>query len=356
MSESQPQFVGFTCAYTPLALMDAAGFVPYRILPMTEAPDQAGAVLHDNMCPHVKRILDRAMADDIPELQGVVIMESCDTMRRLADAWQRVRPRDRVVAVDLPIAADDISVAHFARQLAHLKQVLAQWSGAAITDDDIETSIRRYNELQAALGRLREQAVSGASACGWPDLQAAFNRSVTQPVDQTMRELTALNAAPKPAQSGSAVPVLVVGNVLPDPAGFELLVSSGARIIGDELCTSSRQIAPVPLQQQTDPLLQLATALLRRPPCARTLSVAGPGSFAEQVLQSARATGARGVIAHVMKFCDPYLGRLPDIREVLRNAGIPLLVLEGDCTLRSLGQHRTRIQAFVEMLAEEVQC
>ena len=63
-------------------------------------------------------------------------------------------------------------------------------------------------------------------------------------------------------------------------------------------------------------------------------------------------TGARGVIAHVMKFCDPYLGRLPDVRDALRQAGIPLLVLEGDCTLRSLGQYRTRIEAFAEMLQE----
>ena len=31
-------------------------------------------------------------------------------------------------------------------------------------------------------------------------------------------------------------------------------------------------------------------------------------------------------------------------------AGLPLLVLEGDCTSRSLGQQTTRIEAFVEML------
>ena len=67
-------------------------------------------------------------------------------------------------------------------------------------------------------------------------------------------------------------------------------------------------------------------------------------------MEGARASGARGVVAHVAKFCDPYLGRLPAIREALREAGLPLLVLEGDCTRRSLGQARTRIEAFCEML------
>ena len=74
--------------------------------------------------------------------------------------------------------------------------------------------------------------------------------------------------------------------------------------------------------------------------------------LAEQVVAGASACGARGVIAHVMKFCDPYLARLPALRRRLEEAGLPLLVLEGDCTLRSLGQHATRIEAFVEMLEE----
>ena len=74
--------IGFACAYTPLALIDAAGFAPYRILPMGDWPDQAGGLLHDNICPHIKRILDRAVADDLPELSGVVFINSCDSMQR----------------------------------------------------------------------------------------------------------------------------------------------------------------------------------------------------------------------------------------------------------------------------------
>ncbi|PIQ45721.1 MAG: hypothetical protein COW04_06065, partial [Deltaproteobacteria bacterium CG12_big_fil_rev_8_21_14_0_65_43_10] len=79
--EDKSKLIGFTCAYTPLALIDAAGFVPYRILPMGDWPDQAGQILHENLCPHIKRILDRAMQDDIPDLSGIVFMNSCDAMR-----------------------------------------------------------------------------------------------------------------------------------------------------------------------------------------------------------------------------------------------------------------------------------
>ena len=67
-------------------------------------------------------------------------------------------------------------------------------------------------------------------------------------------------------------------------------------------------------------------------------------------LAAARACGAAGVIGYTVKFCDPYLARMPMVREEFKKAGMPFLLLEGDCTLRSIGQQRTRIEAFIEML------
>jgi benzoyl-CoA reductase/2-hydroxyglutaryl-CoA dehydratase subunit BcrC/BadD/HgdB len=75
-----------------------------------------------------------------------------------------------------------------------------------------------------------------------------------------------------------------------------------------------------------------------------------PGVIAEEVLARATTCKARGVIACTAKFCDPYIARIPGVREVLRKAGLPMLQIEGDCTMRSFGQQRTRIQAFTEML------
>ncbi len=87
MSSSTRDRIGFSCAYTPLPVIAAAGFVPHRVLPLSASPDQAGRHLHDNICPHVKRLVDRAMDDDLPPMAGMVVVNSCDAMRRLADAW-----------------------------------------------------------------------------------------------------------------------------------------------------------------------------------------------------------------------------------------------------------------------------
>ena len=94
----------------------------------------------------------------------------------------------------------------------------------------------------------------------------------------------------------------------------------------------------------------MSRSLLTRQPCARTMEADNPGKLADDVLAAARACQARGIIAHTAKFCDPYLNRMPLVRDLLREAGLPFLVLEGDCTMGSIGQQRTRIEAFIEML------
>jgi benzoyl-CoA reductase/2-hydroxyglutaryl-CoA dehydratase subunit BcrC/BadD/HgdB len=336
--------VGYVCRYAPLPLIHASGRVPYRILPLGDPPDGAGSVLHDNLCPHVKVVLSRALGEDLPPLDGVVMMNSCDAMRRLADAWAAVRPEDRLVAVDLPLGREAPDVACFTAELERLQTTLESWSGSAIQDQAVSRSTRLYRDLALEIEGLAQSAPRAR-------VQELSNRAVTSPPQDVLAELQADQALPEAMEEpAEGVPVLLLGNVLPDPAAHDLLASCGVRVVDDDLCTGSRQLLPFEIEGGEPPLRQLARQLLELRPCARAVDPLRPGQLPGRVVAHARACGARGVIAHVMKFCDPYLVRLPAVRVALREAGLPLLSIEGDCTLRSLGQHRTRIEAFVEML------
>ena len=343
--------IGFTCAYTPLALIDAADFAPYRILPMSACPDQAGQLLHDNLCPHVKRILDRAISKDLPDLNGMVLMNSCDAMRRLADAWRRVRPDDKIILLDLPATADEAAVAFFAGELTRFFESLSEWSGHNITNSDIEASIERYNQLPLRFAKLRERVRQGKLAGGSTRMQTLYNEAMMAPFEISVRSLKQALAEPvSKGPESNGTPVFLFGNVLPDPKALTFFESCGARIIEDDLCTGSRLFTAIELSESQDLLLQISRSLLTRPPCARTFDPGQPLKMAQDILARTRTSGASGVIGQTLKFCDPYLDRLPAVRETLREAGIPLLLLEGDCSLRSIEQQRTRIEAFIEMM------
>ncbi|MBI5529368.1 MAG: 2-hydroxyacyl-CoA dehydratase [Deltaproteobacteria bacterium] len=350
MNASRPK-IGFACAYTPLALIDAAGFAPYRMFPLTDAPDRAGALMHDNMCPHVKRVLDRALAGDLPDLGGVVFMNSCESMRRLADAWRIARPADAFIFADLPSTADPNAEEFFAEELRALFRSLCRIAGRQEKEDAIPESINKYNTVSEGLVRLRRRVASGAVSGGYARLQEIVNKCVTTAVDDAARMLGSVETSAAAGESRPAgVPVFVFGNVMSDPAAFELLERSGCRVVGDDLCTGTRQLAPIPFDAGSEPFAQLARGLLARSPCARTVDASRPGILGGHIAKQAAALGAKGVVAYVMKFCDPYLARLPAVRESLRARSLPLLVIEGDCTTRSLGQQRTRIEAFAETL------
>jgi benzoyl-CoA reductase/2-hydroxyglutaryl-CoA dehydratase subunit BcrC/BadD/HgdB len=340
--------IGYACAYTPLALLNASGFPAYRILPVGPSGEQASRIVHDNMCPHVKRILDRGLAPDLPALEGVVFVNSCDAMRRLSDAWAQARPGDRRFLLDLPATADGRPIAYYAEEISRLRDALSSWTGRTITDEAILASIGQLDEIANLVAAFRERLQRGTLPAS--RMQAIMNEVSTAPPGEALSTLRALLS--EPGQRPSAgVPVLVFGNVMPDPETFELIESCGARIVEDDVCTGSRLLARTDVSPGEDPVLALSRSLLSRAPCARTITASRPGRLAADVLEARRRSGARGVIAHVLKFCDPYLARLPAVHEALGRQNVPLLVLEGDLTLRSIGQHRTRIEAFVEMLS-----
>ncbi len=351
MMKNEMERVGFACAYTPLALFEAAGYGPFRILPTDGPPDQAGQILHDNMCPHVKRILDRAFDGDLPDLAGMVFVNSCDAMRRAADAWEIVRPDDRVIRLDLPATADALSESFLAGEIKRVAQEIFSWNGKSVDLERIEASMARYDELAGLIQDVKNKICSQKPAGGGKMMQKIYNRASVEPLSEMINNLKDLISAPEKTSSpDSGGPIFLFGNVLPAPEAFARLESCGAFVADDDLCTGSRAFAMGDGDASGDICFRLAKRTLHRPRCARTFQPFRPDGMAEDIISRAKACNAKGVIGHFVKFCDPYLTRLPAVRKAMKDAGLPLLVIEGDCTLRSMGQQRTRIEAFIEML------
>ncbi len=356
MPEKKPKKIGFACAYTPLPLIDAAGFAPYRILPTGNWPDQAGRFLHDNLCPHVKRILDRALDHDLPaDLSGTIFMNSCDAMRRLYDAWRKALPDENAILIDLPVAIDDSSINYFSKELYKLMTTLSKWGKTDISIDAVNNSMARYIEISNLFDNLKTRLNQGASGITSASFQELVNRASTGSFDETINllknRLQTLEKIPvSPPPSNKKTPLFVFGNILPDLEAFTLIESCGGRIVGEDFCTGARMFGIKSVKKTENPFDTLARCLLSRPPCARTIDCEKPGTMPDMVLEQAKQCNAKGVIGHTIKFCDPYLTRLSGVRETMKNARMPILILEGDCTMRSMEQQRTRIEAFIEML------
>ncbi len=345
--------IGFTCAYTPVPLIEAAGFSPFRIFPESKAPDQAGHLLHDNLCPHVKKVLDRALAGDLPDLEGMVFINSCDSMRRLADAWNEARPDDRIILLDLPSGINSLSLDFLSKEYERLAKTFFKWNNETFSPerilDKIKEKIATWNLLAASVKKIEEKMSREYFPGIASRLQQIINTAATDSTDKALAMAQKEIEPEEPAKTGR-LPVFVFGNLLFDPKMFDLFEKWNMHVTASDFCTTSRFITPVDTRTDNNIFRSLADSYFKQTPCARTMDTTKPGSIAQRIVQRAKESNAKGVIGFTLKFCDPYLARIPMIRQALQKESIPFLLLEGDCTMGSMGQQQTRIEAFTEML------
>ena len=115
----------------------------------------------------------------------------------------------------------------------------------------------------------------------------------------------------------------------------------------DSFCTGSRSFRE-PVEAGEDMLPGLARSYLERPCCANmTDRVAERAGFIKEMVGQFHVDG---VVFQRIRYCDIWGGQLLTIQRELKQAGIPLLVLEREYGPGGTAQLETRIQAFIESL------
>jgi benzoyl-CoA reductase/2-hydroxyglutaryl-CoA dehydratase subunit BcrC/BadD/HgdB len=61
-------------------------------------------------------------------------------------------------------------------------------------------------------------------------------------------------------------------------------------------------------------------------------------------------SGAKGIVFYGIKFCEPELFYLPELRRSLQEAKIPSITIEVDINDSLSYQIRTRLEGFLEMI------
>jgi benzoyl-CoA reductase/2-hydroxyglutaryl-CoA dehydratase subunit BcrC/BadD/HgdB len=148
--------------------------------------------------------------------------------------------------------------------------------------------------------------------------------------------------------------LLITGSPLP-PAYLDLIEELGGNVAGDDLCQGYRYcLHSVDAGLDGDGgdlFLGLARSYLQRPPCPRMLAGQTRFAYLQALIRECRA---QGVVYHALKFCDASLYDYTLLRSRCVEAGIPLLFLETEYRDAGLEQARTRIQAFLELLPENL--
>jgi benzoyl-CoA reductase subunit C len=142
---------------------------------------------------------------------------------------------------------------------------------------------------------------------------------------------------------------MILGSEDDDTEFIKMVEDLGATFVTDDHCTGTRYF-----QEEVKPSEDLMTAIaeryVKRVPCP---SKDWPKrTRLDHIVELSKDYDVKGAILIQQKFCDPHELDIPIIKETLEKKGLTTLFLEFDVTV-PLGQFKTRVEAFLEIIREE---
>ncbi len=305
--------------------------------------------LQTYVCAVARNALAFLASGGADAVDGVLFPHTCDSIQGLATLAKDLGGWSKAAFTFLHPKgpARPSARAFVAAELRSLAAELEPLAGRRLEPGRLAAAIRLHREIdghRAALldGRARV-------ALSDPELYALLRRGEWLWPEDHLAELRSARAAMRDGPVQRGVPVLVTGYV-PEPAAvLEVLDGAGAFVAADDYAAVGRRVVRGDPGPDGDPWDALVDRSFAGPPCP-TRS-ADTGARVRHLEALAERSGARGVLVHVVKFCEPELFEVPAIRRAFAARGLPVLELQGELEAALPAQALTRLEAFVEMLA-----
>lgn len=344
------KIVGWLCTYVPEELIHAAGLFPVRVMGEGRGEtEEAQAYLYANTCFFARSCLEVALRKDYEFLDLLAAGNTCDPIRRLYDVWRHYLFTPTHM-ISIPHKLSDQGIDFFRAQLQELRKVLEEMSGQPISRDALRDSIALYNRSRRLLREIYELRRADPPPLSGAEALEMVRAGWTMPREQYLERLKTLREElqDRPPLPPGRARLLISGSLLDQPEFIGAIEALGSWVVTDELCTGTRYFW-TDVDEGLDPMEGLARRYLERPPCARMRPYT---RRLDHIRQLAREYRVDGVIYETIKFCELYGHDKPMIGEDLEAEGIPVLELDLEYGGGGAGgQVRTRVEAFLEMLA-----
>lgn len=331
-------------------LIHAAGMLPVGLWGGQTTISRASEYLQAFCCSIMKAVMEFSLTGVYYDLSAYVVPNTCDTMRCIPLLLKETNPAIPVLGLVYPDNRKiEAGIDYLADEYRQLAQSLAQISGQPISDEALQNSIEIYNQHRAAMNEFLVSANQHLDIITTYYRHVVIKSSFFVPKEKHtawLKEIIAeLNSTP--VHDWKRKKVVVTGIMMEPTAVMEMMDEFGLAVVGDDLAQGSRQFRTL-VGEGTDPYRRLAERFAAFEGCATVYDPAKlRGSIIKELVEQNQADGA---IFMLMKFCDPEEYDYPYIKKDLEEAGIPLLHVEIEQQMESLGQIRTRLQAFSEML------
>jgi benzoyl-CoA reductase/2-hydroxyglutaryl-CoA dehydratase subunit BcrC/BadD/HgdB len=362
--------IGYFCIFAPVELILAADAIPVRVNSGWYDTSKLGdRIVPVEVCPVIRSTIGAKMIGLSPylELSDVLISTlTCDGMTKLSEilsdvtpVWTMTPPRVKDSAQSLRLWREEIKA---------IKEQLEKLTGNKITTKKLKEAIENVQKASKAFRRLQDLRKGNPVIMGrdamlvnqmgmWDDIKRWTEKTEALCDELDKRVQQKVWACPPDTPR-----VVVTGTPMfwPDnwklPTLIEEATPQGV-LVGDELCSSDRILYdPVGVDEWTmdDMINGIAERYLMASTCPCFTSKDGNEDRVNWLLNKVKETKASGVIYYVVRGCMLYAMEYTRVKKALDKIDIPVYYLDTEYTREDVGQMKTRVEAFLEMLTARV--
>lgn len=351
--------MGYLCALTPVEIIAAAGFIPFRIRGDVNEPiTKADAQMETIVCPIVRSFYDLSLKGRYDFLDGLVIPHACDSICRSYDIWKNTLGLPYNHLINMPHGTDNSSLEFYKEILKTFIETVYKHSGNKYSEADMITTIKSYNANRSRVRELLQLRKLNPPAITGTEITRTLVACMSLPVDESTELISSVineTKQRKLVQKEKSARIMVIGAQVDDSAFIHLIEELGASVVIDDLCPGTREYWP-DVDITPDPVDGLTERYLRKIKCGRTYREQ-KGTYQEYLEDRFGHIGdfikdfkVDGVILYIYKYCDPFGFEIPALKSYIESKNTPVLYIEDQYSTSAIARLRTRIQAFLEIL------
>ena len=326
--------VGYMPFYVPRELIHAAGGLPLGVLGGGEQLEviQGDAYYQSYICRIPRSTIELGVTNRLDFVDAMLFPSICDVIRNLSGMWKIMFPNVRSRYFDVPQNyRDDVGGEFYIHELCEVRDMLAEASGRAVSDDAIRASIALYNENRALVREVyafrARQPWQAPSAEVYLLMRAGMIVAVEEHSRMLREYLAAAAAEARPRRDNSRV--VVTGAFCEQPP-LNLIKSielAGCYIVDDDFMLVNRWERS-DVAEEGDPIANLALAYLHNSSDTSAKYEPDQAKKGLYLVEAVRRTRAEGVIFASPSFCDPALLERPMLQHVLAAHDIPFIAFK----------------------------
>ncbi|MFX1462009.1 MAG: benzoyl-CoA reductase, bzd-type, subunit N [Promethearchaeota archaeon] len=346
------KIIGYFCTYVPEEILYAADILPVRILGSHEPQDVSEPHIFAMFCPFCRDCLAQGLKGRYDYLDGIMIAQSCLHIRQAFTSWDLHIPVDYKYYLPHPMNVQSShAVPYLTEELKLFKKSVEEWAGKQISDEDVKRGIEIMNKNRRLLQKVYELRKNpNPPLTGLEAMHMVVSSQMIDKQEHSKALEELLQKLPSRSLDEPGERLMILGSEDDDTEFVAMVEDLGARFVIDDHCTGTRYFNTL-VNTNGDPLGSIAERYVKRTPCP---SKDWPQrTRLESIIQLAKEYDVQGAIIMQMKFCDPHELDTVIIKETLeKELNIQTLFLEFDVTV-PIGQFKTRVEAFLEIIREE---